>query len=189
MSNGSASASAAPTPATIFMGFLLASAGAIAAVFVFQFGFGLQPCILCVWQRLPHAIAILLSGFGIGQARSVDPIRHPFRAVPWKTFTIVAVLLTVDHLANAGIAAFHVGVEQHWWAGTEACSGGAPTGLSADQLSAQLLLTPVARCDQIAWSLFGISMAGYNFLLSLGLAAAGLWAFLRFNAARPRGKA
>ena len=189
MSNGSASASATPTPATIFMGFLLASAGAIAAVFVFQFGFGLQPCILCVWQRLPHAIAILLSGFGIGQARSVDPIRHPFRAVPWKTFTLVAVLLTVDHLANAGIAAFHVGVEQHWWAGTEACTGGAPTGLSADQLSAQLLQTPVAHCDQIAWSLFGISMAGYNFLLSVALAAAGLWAFFRFNAARPRAKA
>lgn len=189
MLDGSPPASTAPSPATIFIGFLLASAGAIAAVFVFQFGFGLQPCVLCVWQRLPHAIAILLSGFGVGQARSVDPFRHPFRAVPWQTFSVLAMLLTIDHLANAGIAAFHVGIEQHWWAGTEACTGGAPTGLTADQLSAQLLQTPVARCDQIAWSLFGVSMAGYNFLLSVALATAGLWAFFRFNAARPHTKA
>jgi disulfide bond formation protein DsbB len=175
---------ATPPPGTVFTGFLLASAAAIAAVFVFQFGFGLQPCVLCLWQRLPHALAILIAGAGIGQARAIDPLRHPFRPVPWRTFTVLAALLIVDHLANAGIAAFHVGVEQHWWAGTAACTGGAPTGLTADQLSAQLLDTKPARCDEIAWSLFGISMAGYNLLLSLALAGTATWAFVRFNAAR-----
>jgi disulfide bond formation protein DsbB len=175
-----------PAPSTIFMGFFLASAAALVSVFVFQYGLALMPCVLCVWQRGPHALAILIAGFGIGQARSIDPIRHPFRPVPWRTFTTLAALLFIDHLFNAGLAAFHVGVEQHWWAGTEACTGGAPVGLTADQLRAQLLATKPARCDEVAWSFLGISLAGFNFLLSVVLAGAAAWAFARFDGARRR---
>jgi disulfide bond formation protein DsbB len=168
----------------IFAGFLLVSAAALATVFVFQFGFGILPCILCLWQRLPHAIAILLGGVGFGLARAADPARHPFRSTPWATYTAIAALLLIDYLANTGLAAFHIGVEQHWWAGTEACTGGAPTGLSAEQLGAQLMATPVAHCDQIAWSLFGISLAGLNFILSFIMAIASAWTLAHFNAAR-----
>ena len=163
---------------------MLASAGALASVVVFQFGFGILPCVLCQWQRLPHALAVLLAGVGGGQARTADPIRHPFRATPWTTFTVLAGLLLLDHLANTVLAGFHIGVEQHWWAGTAACSGGAPAGLTAEQLSAQLLETPVARCDQIPWALFGVSLAGFNFILSLLLTGAAAWTTLHFNAAR-----
>lgn len=175
-----------PAPSAVFIGFFLASAAALATVFVFQYGFAILPCVLCLWQRAPHALAILIAGVGIGQARSIDPIRHPFRTVPWTTFTVLAALLLLDHLVNAGLATYHIGVEQHWWAGTAACTGGAPVGLTAEQLGAQLLDTKPARCDEIAWSFLGVSLAGFNFLLSLALAGAAAWAFIRFNAERLR---
>lgn len=173
-----------PAPAIVFAGFLVASAAALAAVFVMQFGFGLAPCILCIWQRVPHAVAILLAGIGIGTARSAARMRDPGRAAPWRAFMALAVLLLLTYLAGSGLAAFHVGVEQHWWAGTEACTGGAGGGLSTEQLQAQLLGTAPAHCDQIAWSLFDISLAGYNFILSVGLSVGAAWALLRFSRLR-----
>jgi disulfide bond formation protein DsbB len=184
MSHAPPPGSRVPAPGLIFAGFLLTSAVALATVFVFQFGFGILPCILCLWQRLPHAIAILLGGIGFGLSRAADPARQRFRATPWATYTALAGLLLIDYLANTGLAAFHIGVEQHWWAGTEACTGGAATGLSAEQLSAQLMATPIAHCDQIAWSLFGISLAGFNFILSFALSIASAGTLLRFNAVR-----
>ncbi|MGH6718441.1 MAG: disulfide bond formation protein B, partial [Alphaproteobacteria bacterium] len=81
-------------------------------------------------------------------------------------------------VAGAGIAGFHVGVEQHWWTGLNTCAGQGTAGLSRDALKDQLLATAPARCDEIPWSLAGVSMAGWNGIFSLGLAAAvaaGLW--------------
>ncbi|MGE5537455.1 MAG: disulfide bond formation protein B [Gemmatimonas sp.] len=171
----------AQNPAATFLAFLLASVAALAGVFVFQFGVGLIPCELCLWQRLPHALAILLAGVAAGQARAAQRMIFPDRAMPWGTLSAIAALLALDHLAGAGLAAFHIGVEQHWWAGTEACTGAAPAGLSVEELRARLLDTPPARCDQVAWSLFGISLAGFNFLLSVALSAAAAWSFLRLR--------
>jgi disulfide bond formation protein DsbB len=71
---------------------------------------------------------------------------------------------------GAGIAIFHVGVEQHWWVGTAEC-GVTETANSIEALKAKILGTAPVRCDEVAWSLFGISMAGYNALVSLALAA------------------
>src|SRR4051812_32812770 len=126
-------------PGATFATFLLASAAALASVFVFQFGFGLIPCELCLWQRLPHALAILIAGVGMGVARAAartgQPAHKlPARPMPWRTLAVVAALLALVHLAGSGLAAFHVGVEQHWWAGTEACTGAAPSGLTVDEL-------------------------------------------------------
>ncbi len=73
-------------------------------------------------------------------------------------------------LVGAGLAAFHVGVEQHWWAGTAECGANFGPAGSVEELRRRLLAQAVVRCDEVAWSLFGISMAGYNFLLSLALA-------------------
>jgi disulfide bond formation protein DsbB len=87
-------------------------------------------------------------------------------------------------LIGAGIAAFHVGVEQHWWAGTAECGGQASGARTVEQLQAMIEAAPVVRCDVVAWSLFGISMAGYNVMLSLALAA---FAFVSaFRRARAR---
>jgi disulfide bond formation protein DsbB len=122
---------------------------------------GLQPCILCLYQRVPYWAAIglsLLALIFIGRAGGK------------RIAAALIGLAAIAFLIGAGIAAFHVGVEQHWWAGTAECgASGALSGSTAD-LRAQLLAQPVVRCDEVAWSLFGISMAGFNVPMSLGLA-------------------
>ncbi len=141
----------------------VASAGVLGAALVFQFGFGYQPCILCIWQRWPYVTVLVFSILTLLFRR-------------WKgagDALLVASGLTL--LAGAGIAAYHVGVEQHWWAGTASCGGTAPIGtLSVEELRARLMATPITRCDEVQWSLFGISMAGYNIVISLALAAYAL---------------
>ena len=154
-------------PARLYPALIVAaSAAALAAAFGFQYLGGLDPCVLCVYQRYPYGATILL-----GLAAFVAPPGRPRAMVLW--------LAAMAFLVGAGIAAFHVGVEQQWWAGLEACAGGAsgaPQNLNALMNS---LGRPPARCDEVAWSLFGISMAGYNFLIALGLAAFSIWAARR----------
>jgi disulfide bond formation protein DsbB len=77
-------------------------------------------------------------------------------------------------LAGAGIAVYHVGVEQHWWASTAACAGALPAEMTVEALRAQLAVRPPKPCDQVDWTLFGISFAGYNLMASLALAAFSL---------------
>ena len=73
-------------------------------------------------------------------------------------------------IATAAIGVFHVGVEYHWWAGPQACSGNIPRGLSPEQLKKYLFGAKMVRCDEAAWSMWGISMAGWNAILSAALA-------------------
>lgn len=132
----------------------------LAGAFAFQHLGGLAPCVLCIWQRWPHAIAAVLALV----AGLLTPAGRGGAAAAW-----LMVAAGVMLLAGAGIAGFHVGVEQHWWEGTAEC-GTTETAASVAELKARLLETPVARCDEVAWSLLGISMAGWNLLLSVGLA-------------------
>ncbi|HEX9464796.1 MAG TPA: disulfide bond formation protein B [Alphaproteobacteria bacterium] len=144
---------------------LIGSAALLGGAFAFQYIGGLAPCILCWWQRYAHMATIVVAATALAASRSGDS------RAGW--VLVAAAGLTL--LAGAGIAAFHVGVEQHWWAGTAEC--GSPVGGAGgiEELRARLMAQPVVRCDEVAWSLFGISMAGYNFLVSLALAAfAGL---------------
>jgi disulfide bond formation protein DsbB len=145
-----------------------ASITALVAAFVAEYGFDLQPCVLCLYQRWPYGIAIVLALLAL----SGRP--------PLKVFGLAcaATALTV----GAGIAAFHVGVEQGWWQGTAACSGTVATPDSIEELRKQLMAAPVVRCDEPAFVLFGISMAGYNFMYALALAviaAAASWHLFR----------
>src|SRR5262249_8308733 len=83
---------------------------------------------------------------------------------------------------GAGIAFYHVGVEHHWIAGPEACTGG-PSGItSLEDLKKKLMATQVVRCDELAWTMFGLSVAGYNAIASLILAAFSLAAAIRRKA-------
>jgi disulfide bond formation protein DsbB len=148
--------------------FLLgASAGSLLAAFFFQYVVGLQPCVLCIWQRWPYAVVIALSIASL----AVTTDAHKLRAA-------LLALSGVALLVGGGVAVFHVGVEQHWWTGTSGC-GVTATADSIDALRAQIMAAPVVRCDQVAWSLFGISMAGYNILISLVLAAVAFFAARR----------
>ncbi|MEO0402701.1 MAG: disulfide bond formation protein B, partial [Pseudomonadota bacterium] len=73
-------------------------------------------------------------------------------------------------LATAGVGGYHVGVEQGWWQGPTSCSSAPVGSVDADALFDQIMSAPLVRCDDIAWQLAGISMAGWNMILSLGLA-------------------
>lgn len=140
---------------------LLAGLGSVALLggaFAFQYIGGLAPCTLCLWQRWPHAAAILIM----------------ILALLWKPTRWVALLGALAALATAGIGVFHVGVEQGWWEGLTSCTGGTISNIDvADLLNPNADVAAPVRCDAIAWSMFGISMAGWNALISLGLA--GLW--------------
>ena len=142
---------------------LAASAATLGGALLFQYAGGLAPCVLCVYERAPYgvamALALLAISLGDGRARGA-----------------VLALAALAFLADAGIGVFHVGVEQHWWEGTAACTGSVVAGgvHSLEALRQQILNAPVARCDRIPWSLFGISLAGYNVLIALALAAFAL---------------
>ncbi len=135
----------------------LASAAILGSALASQYLGGLSPCELCIWQRWPYVATIVL-------CLAAAAVRRPARRA-------LLALAGLVFLAGAAVAAFHVGVEQHWWQGLQSCGGNLPQARTVEELRAALLQQPVVRCDEIAWSLFGISMAGWNFLLSLGLAA------------------
>jgi disulfide bond formation protein DsbB len=87
-------------------------------------------------------------------------------------------LSALAFLVGTGIGVFHVGVEQHWWEGTAACTGSVATGgaKTVEALRQQILSSDVVRCDRVPWSLFGVSLAGYNVLISLALELFAAWA-------------
>lgn len=135
----------------------LGSAVLLAGAFAFQYIGGLAPCQLCLWQRWPHGAAVLIGGVALV---------FGWRGLAW--------LGALAALTTAGIAGFHVGVEQGWWAGLASCTAGSIEGISAaDLLNPAVDVAAPVRCDAIAWSMLGISMAGWNGILSLALA--GLW--------------
>jgi disulfide bond formation protein DsbB len=155
---------------------LAASVSALGAAYFFQYVVGLQPCILCLYQRLPYAATIALGLIALGLALAGRP-----QPVPW-----LLGLCAVAFAVGGAIAAFHVGVEQHWWRGTSECTGAAIDATNVDDLRAQLMAAPVVRCDEVAWSLLGISMAGYNILMSFCLAAFSALAALRLRRGEAR---
>ena len=138
----------------------------IAGFLFFQYLVGLPPCPLCLEQRdafyvsVPLA-ALLWLGSEYGASRKV----------------IVAgfVIIALAMLWNSGLAVYHAGVEWKFWPGPSDCSGplnnlGGPGGLMS-----QLQNIHVVRCDEAAWRFLGISLAGWNVPLSLGLALLGAW--------------
>ncbi len=139
---------------------LLVSAATLAVALLAQFWGGLRPCELCLAQRWPYVIAILLGAVGV--------------AIGGRPRRLLVGLAGLAFLVGAGIAGYHVGVEQSWWDAPTACGGGVVTPNSLEALRQQLAATPVVRCDQPQWALAGITMAGFNFAFSLALAVATL---------------
>lgn len=136
----------------------LGSAALLGGAYYFQYVVGLPPCDLCWWQRYPHMVAIA-AGLIAFAAYSHG------RVAMW--FALIAVTALA---VTAGIGVYHAGVEYHWWAGPQACTGAIPRGLSVDQLKKYLLGAKMIRCDEAAWKMWGVSMAGWNAILSGGLA-------------------
>jgi disulfide bond formation protein DsbB len=136
---------------------LVASAAVLGGALVFQYVVGLRPCELCLYQRWPYDGAILIALAALVAGR--------------RALTSAALgLCALGFLVGAGLAFYHVGVEQRWFAGPAACTGAPAAATTAEELRKQLLAEPVVRCDEPQWSLFGISLAGWNLLASLALA-------------------
>ena len=144
----------------------LGSAAMLAGAFGFQYIGGLAPCHLCLQQRYPHAAAIV-----IGILALLLPTGLTGRVLPW--------LGALAALTTAGLGAYHSGVERQWWEGPTTCTSGPISGISAKDLLAQIQAAPVVRCDQVAWEMFGLSMASWNMLASLALVAIWLLAARR----------
>lgn len=156
--------SAWPGLALAFSAVMLATAHAFE-----RFG-GYAPCLLCLKQREVYWVAGAISLIGIVLLR--NPRALALR--PW-----LALLLAAVFLFGAGLAAYHAGVEWKWWPGPGACSGvgGSVSSLNlAGLLDGTLKVRPPA-CDTAAWRLLGLSMAGWNALVSLALAGLGLLAW------------
>ena len=143
---------------------LLGSSAILGGALAFQYLGGLAPCEMCLWQRWPHLAAIVLGllAWALGSNRAV------------------VALAAIATAVSGGLGIFHVGVEQHWWEGITTCSATPATGSSAE-IMAQIMAAPVVRCDAIAWSLFGVSMAGWNAICSLLIAGGALWLLTRRN--------
>lgn len=138
---------------------LLATAGSAALLLGalgFQFLGEMPPCKLCYWQRYPHVVAVLA---GLGALA--------FSA------SLLILLGALSALTTGAIGIYHSGVEQGWWEGPTSCTSSDIGGLSTDALLDQIMSAPLVRCDEIPWQMFGLSMAGWNAVISLGLAA--LW--------------
>ena len=135
------------------------SAALLAGAFFFQ-ALGYAPCELCLLQRWPHAAAVV-----IGLAVAATGYRRA-----WGLLGLVAAILAT------AFAIYHVGVEQTWWAGPSACSGGLGdlSAVSTDELLARIRGAQVIRCDQPSWIFLGLSMAAWNAILSAVLVA--VWA-------------
>ncbi len=142
-------------------GFLaLASASTLGAAFYFQHVEGLQPCPLCVAQRWAHTASLVLGLMALAAGSS--------RLAAW-----LLAATGLAFLAGACIAGYHVGVEQHW-VESSFCDSPDMLADTVEELKALLWETEIALCDEIPWSLLGISMAGYNLIISLGLALVAL---------------
>lgn len=140
------------------------SAGLLIGALAFQYLGGLAPCQMCVWQRWPHLVAILIAGAAL--------------AMPGRIWPVLGALAAAS---SGAIGIFHTGVERAWWQGFTACSGGGDIGaLSPEELMTQIMEAPLVRCDEVAWQMLGLSMASWNALISFALA--GLWLY---TATRP----
>jgi disulfide bond formation protein DsbB len=142
-------------------------AAAILGAWFFQYGLGLKPCPLCLEQRYAYYFAIPLAvmvalGDHYGAKR--------------KILMIALAVIALGMLWNAYLGVYHSGIEWRWWAGPQECSGSLDDLGGGGGLLNKLQSISVVRCDEAAWRFLGLSLAGYNALISLALAAVAAWA-------------
>ena len=141
------------------------SAGLLGGAFAFEYLGGLMPCNMCIWQRWPHAIIIVAALIGL---RGITP-------------TFMMGIIAISAAVSVGLGSFHAGVEWQLWQGPSGCTAALQSNMAAADLVDQLLATPIVRCDEVAWSFLGISMAGWNAIFSLDMFLIALFAMLGRN--------
>ena len=143
-------------------------------VWFFQFVLKLPPCPLCLEQRVPYYVVIPLS--------LLVAIAALLRA-PRSFVAAGFAVLVVAMLVSVALGAYHAGVEWRFWAGPTDCSGPVTDFTTKGPLLDQLQSIRVVRCDEAAWRFLGVSLAGYNVLVSLALAAVAAFGFTARNRA------
>lgn len=148
----------------------VASTAILLGASFFQHVVGIPPCPLCLQQRIPHYVAVPLALVVALMAWRRAP--RPLTAVGF-----AALILAL--LAAAAIGAYHAGVEWGFWAGPSDCTGEiAPFG-NAGSLLSQMQTTSVIRCDVVLFRFLGLSLAGWNVVMSVGLALVAFWGLSR----------
>ena len=148
---------------------LLVPAGLLGGAYFFQYGMGLPPCEMCYWQRWAHMAGLAFAAAALLAGRMPDR----GRSFVW--------LAALGILASGAIGFYHAGVELDYFEGLTQCTARGSTATGAELLR-EILAAPLIRCDEVQWSLFGISMAGWNAILSFAGALTVLWLSLK----RPR---
>jgi disulfide bond formation protein DsbB len=162
------------TPRLVSLAIVALCAGALGTALASQYWGGLQPCILCIYQRYAYVGAL---AFGVlGLALAGNRVAH----------RLSVALAGVSFLVGSAIAFFHTGVEQKWWRGTDECH--APSidpDASLEEMKDLLLNQTFVPCDEIPWALFGLSMAAWNFIAMLAFGALCFWALMQMKERRP----
>lgn len=148
------------------------AAAALGAAWYFQLALDLQPCPLCLEQRYAYYVGIPLAALLAFAA---------WREAPGSLLLSGLAVLALLALGNAGLGAYHAGVEWKFWAGPTDCSGPVLDLGKAGSLLDQLDKVKVVRCDEVQWRFLGLSLAGYNVLVSLALAALAGWGIVRMR--------
>ena len=148
---------------------LVLSAATLAGAWYFQLVVGLPPCPLCLEERIPYHIVIPLALLLVLAAM----VRAPA-----KLLMVGFVAIAIAALCNVALGTYHAGVEWHWWAGPADCTGPLTDLKAGGPLLNQLQSIHIVRCDEAAWRFLGISLAGYNALISLVLVAIAAFGLL-----------
>jgi disulfide bond formation protein DsbB len=141
----------------------------IAGFLFFQYVLGYPPCPLCLEQRIAYYVAVplaamILLGLSVGSSR--------------KVLTLALLAIAAAMIWNTYLGVYHSGIEWGWWPGPQDCSGPVPDFTAGGSLIEQLQRARVIRCDEAPWRFLGLSLAGYNVLISLALAAIAAWGAL-----------
>jgi disulfide bond formation protein DsbB len=142
------------------------SAATLLGAAFFQYVLNIPPCPLCLEQRIPHYIAVPLA---------LVVMIAAMRKAPRWALALGFAALALAMLTTAGVGVYHSGVEWKWWEGPRDCSGPISGFGNTGDLLRQLESISIVRCDEVLWRGFGLSLAGYNALISLALAAFALW--------------
>jgi disulfide bond formation protein DsbB len=152
------------------------AAATLAGAWFFQLVLDIRPCPLCLEQRYAYYLAIPL-----GALVALAAVRGAPRAVLLAGLAILAAAA----LANAGLGTYHAGVEWHLWQGPTDCTGEIGNLGSAGNLLQRLDTVKVIRCDEVQWRFLGLSLAGYNVLISILMAAVAAWGIAGMAGRKP----
>jgi disulfide bond formation protein DsbB len=154
-------------PAAAALAIFVVSAATLIGAYFFEFVLKLPPCHLCLEQRIPYAVIIPLS--------LLLAIAAQVRA-PRMLLVVGFVIILIAALAGAALGTYHAGVEWRLWPGPAECTGALTNLKAGGSLLKQLQSVQVVRCDEAAWRFLGISLAGYNVMISLLMAAIAAFA-------------